>query len=94
MPARAAERSGELAIEDGSVQALHDARVWPDGEHVAVLFLLDVQSDDERALLEDRVRAASLGAGARVECARLDEADRLDRLLADLPDACWLQPLF
>ena len=93
MPARAGERSGQLAIEDGSVQALHDARVWPGGEHAAVLFLLDVHSDDERTLLEDRIGTAAVGADARVECVGLDEADRLDRLIADLPDDCWLQPL-
>ncbi len=94
MTARAADAGGEMPAGVGSVQALQDANPWPDGGHRAVLFLLDAEDDQERVLLEERIRARSLDAGARVETVVLGDDDgALRRLLAELPGDAWLQPL-
>jgi glycerol-3-phosphate O-acyltransferase len=84
----------EVELPAGSVQTLQDANLWPDGGHRTVLFLLDAEDDAERRLLEERIRARSLDAGARVESAVLGDDDaELRRLLAELPGDAWLQPL-
>ncbi len=96
MTAQAAEGDGRLPSDalGGAVQPLADAEVWPDGSHSTVLFVLDVRDDEERALLEGRIRASSMASGARSEIATLDEGDgALRRLLAELPEDTWLQPL-
>lgn len=94
MTARIADVEGEMPAGAGSVQTLQGARLWPDGGHRTVLFLLDAEDDQERALLEERIRAQSLDAGAHVETFALGDDDgELRRLLTDLPGDAWLQPL-
>ena len=93
MTAQAAEGDASDALA-GSVQGLADAQVWPEGHHPAVLFVLDVRDTEERALLEGRIRASAVGAGARAEIATLAADDAaLPRLLAELPEDTFLQPL-
>ena len=94
MTVRAADGTRAMPDDVDGVQPLQDARLWPEIGRGPVLFLLDVRDEEERALLEDRIRAGSLAAGSAHAIAGLDEEPAALRArLAALPGEAWLQPL-